>query len=327
MTAECPGELLDVLVVEQRVRILLRVGDPDEHVAEREHALGLGAVGSLARVEVRQVEQDQPSREPTGSPSATSDPAPSGRVRRSGLDPPAQPRSSRRPSRRRHAVPSGHAQPVEQLARPSRAPHTAAAGMEVVGRSRADLGQLPARERVEERRLAAAGGPGQGDHGVVAGQGAALPDLGDDLAGGRDRGGVQLVATRGQGVAERLGLGAHDILGGHRDLRPAHQQRAHRAARTAAAAAPRVRAWSGPQLHRVEDGREPLTLQRERGLDAVQQSLLGLRGHRAHGLVTEDRLEQLLPEDGGPAGDADLGAGDPSGVGERHEHEDGSRRR
>ena len=54
-----PRQLLHVLVVEQRVRVLLGVGHPDEHVAERQHALGLPPVRHLPGVEVGQVEQHE----------------------------------------------------------------------------------------------------------------------------------------------------------------------------------------------------------------------------------------------------------------------------
>src|SRR6478609_9681349 len=47
----------------------------------------------------------------------------------------------------------------------------------------------------------------------------------------------------------------------------------------------------------------------------------GALGQRAHGLVAEHRLEHLLPEDRGAAGDAGLGTGDTRGVGEHHDHQ------
>ena len=44
-------------------------------------------------------------------------------------------------------------------------------------------------------------------------------------------------------------------------------------------------------------------------------------GEPPHGLVAEDRLEQLLPQHGAAAGDPDLGAGHAGGADEDHDHE------
>ena len=53
------GQDAQVVVVQPRVGVLLRVGDPHEHVDELEHPLGLDPVGDDPRVEVGQVEQHQ----------------------------------------------------------------------------------------------------------------------------------------------------------------------------------------------------------------------------------------------------------------------------
>ena len=53
------GHERDELVMEARVGVLLRVGDPDEHVDELENALGFTTVRELARVEVGKIEQDE----------------------------------------------------------------------------------------------------------------------------------------------------------------------------------------------------------------------------------------------------------------------------
>src|SRR5450759_5693875 len=50
----------DVVLVQARVGVLLWVGDPDEHVDQVEHSVGLGAVRLLERVEVGQIKQNQP---------------------------------------------------------------------------------------------------------------------------------------------------------------------------------------------------------------------------------------------------------------------------
>ena len=56
-------------------------------------------------------------------------------------------------------------------------------------------------------------------------------------------------------------------------------------------------------------------------LHPALQVLTCLLGHPAHGVLAEDRLEQLLPDDGGAAGDADLDARESAGGGERDDHE------
>src|SRR5699024_7890569 len=52
------------------------------------------------------------------------------------------------------------------------------------------------------------------------------------------------------------------------------------------------------------------------------EAFAGGGGHAAHGLVAEDRLEQLLAHDGGGGACADLEAGgDEGGGGEHHHHQ------
>ena len=56
------------------------------------------------------------------------------------------------------------------------------------------------------------------------------------------------------------------------------------------------------------------------GRDPFQQPLARPRGERAHGLVAEHRLQHLLAERRGAAGDHDLGAREPARAGEHGDH-------
>ena len=151
-----PRQLLHVLVVQQRVRVLLGVGHPDEHVAEREHALGLPRGG-----------RSRGSRSPAG---------------RAGPPRPSATRPARRSAhrtgptttcRRGTASQSRSGPAARRRSSPADTP-PADAVSKWSGVGRPDLSQLLAGQRVEERGLPAARRPGQCDHGVVTREGVAL---------------------------------------------------------------------------------------------------------------------------------------------------------
>ena len=79
---------------------------------------------------------------------------------------------------------------------------------------------------------------------------------------------------------------------------------------------------AAPRLgsERLEPLREPARLAVEQPAHALEQVLARLRRERADGLVAEDRLEHLLAERRGSAGDHDLGAREAAGLEEDGEH-------
>ena len=84
-------------------------------------------------------------------------------------------------------------------------------------------------------------------------------------------------------------------------------------------AAARASARRGPGS-RAGRRTSPARRRRARATRTVERRA-GPLGQAADGLVAEDRLEQLLPQHGRPAGDADLGTGQPRGVGEHDDHQ------
>ena len=132
-----------VAVVERGVRVLLRLDDPENEVGERDDPLGLDAVRRLDRVEVGQVEQDEPA-EAVGV----------------------------------HLVSPSDLEPVEERVRTA-APDRRLAGR---GRRPppADRRKLGPREHVEERRLADACRSGEGDDGRLEAEPEPRSRLRDD---------------------------------------------------------------------------------------------------------------------------------------------------
>src|SRR5699024_4218773 len=131
----------DEVVVDDRVGVLLRVGDPHQHVDLPGQTGGDGPVLRLHRVEVRQVQQDDGARaggEVAGAVAAVLD-----------------------------------LEPVEQLLGTGRIPHR---GQRGGGGGTAGGGpaQVFAHHRVEQGGLARTGGTEETDDGVLAGQGAAF---------------------------------------------------------------------------------------------------------------------------------------------------------
>ncbi len=210
------GEGRDVVVVEPGVGVLLRVGDPDEEVDELEDPLRLDPVLRLAGVHVREVEEDEPVEAADVLPGSVA------------LD----------------EVAGADAEPVEELAGRLAAPDRRGGGR---GRRPAhpDPRDLGADERVEERRLAAAGGAGEGHDRVPAEERGALTDLRDDLPGPGGPGRRQLRSPGGDGGGQGVGGGGQAFRGDDGPPGGAHDEGAHRLTRRSPAAAASSRsAWS-----------------------------------------------------------------------------------
>ena len=159
------GERSQVVLVQHAVRVLLRVDDPDHQVGERDDPLDLGAVRQLHRVEVRQVQQDEPAglavaavaardREPVEQ--LVADVAPDGRGRRAG---------------RRAAVARGR--------------------------------EVGARQRIEDRRLAGARRAGERDHRRLDAEPEPPPGARDDRVRRVDESVVEPPARERRGLGER----------------------------------------------------------------------------------------------------------------------------
>ena len=170
------GERGQVLLVQQRIGVLDRVGDPDDDVHQADEAVDLDTVLGDHRVVVGQVEQHEPVQ----------------RVRRV-----VQRALPGHPSTCRHG------QPVEQRV----GVHAAPDARQRDRRRRTShpgLGQVEPGEGVEQRRLARAGRPGQRDHGEVEPEARALAgarlhrlDVGHRL-------GADEAAQQHRGLGQRL---------------------------------------------------------------------------------------------------------------------------
>ena len=169
-----------------------------------------------------------------------------------------------------------------------------------------DRRELGSGERIEEQRLPDAGRPCQRDDGRSRRRGrVALPP---------SRHG----ARRPNGLGLEPAVGDLDCLGERRQ--PAVEAAAHEARRTASTAACSRASPSAsvaaPSTRRIE----------ARGVGAKQlvgafdEVPAGLGGELAHGLVAEERLEDLLAERRRPARDDDLDAREPPGVREHRQH-------
>ncbi len=172
--------------MEDRVGVLLRVDDPDDRVHEGQHPVHLLAVRDGRRVVVGQVHQDEPAQ--------------------LGLHLGALQGASAQPSR--------DAEPVDEGGR-AVAP-AARDGRGGGGPSYARLRNGHSGERVEQLGLAAAGGAGDGDHGVLPGEPAPRGRLVEDPSG------------LGEGAAVEPGAGeSHEFPQGveTRAQRPVVRQR------------------------------------------------------------------------------------------------------
>ncbi|CAM5579400.1 hypothetical protein SGRI78S_06805 [Streptomyces griseus subsp. griseus] len=165
------GERAQVALVEGGVGVLLRVDDPDHRVDQRQHPVHLVAVLGGRRVVVGQVDQDEPLER---------------LVERGG------------PRVRPAPQPPGDGEAVQQAGGP--VGPAARDGLGGGGAAQSGVGDRGPGERVEQGRLPAAGGSGDGDDRVPRGE--ALP------GGGL----VQHASRLGEGVPVEPGAGEADEL-------------------------------------------------------------------------------------------------------------------
>lgn len=160
-----PGQRSQIALVEGRVGVLLGVDDPDHRVDQRQHPVHLVPVAGRRRVVVGQVDEDEALE------------------RRVGLGAAARLRPAPQPSRDREPVqePGGPVGPAAGDRRRGRRP------------PQPGVGDLCAREGVEQGGLPAAGRPCDGDDGVPGGE---------TLTG---RGLVEHPAGLGEGLAVQPG--------------------------------------------------------------------------------------------------------------------------
>ena len=144
-----------IALMEDGIGVLLRVEDPDEQVDHLHQPVHLSAMRLLGRVVVWQVQQHQAVERVVLA-----------RVENALLG---------------NSVPQRNAQPFEQWCDALCAPD-ARQWLASSGPPNPYACQLDARDRVEDRRLAAAGGAGERNNGVVRGQTAALTRPLDDRA-------------------------------------------------------------------------------------------------------------------------------------------------
>ncbi|CAO0833430.1 hypothetical protein SMICM17S_10541 [Streptomyces microflavus] len=164
-----PGQGAQIALVQGGVGVLLRVDDPDHRVDQRQHPVHLVPVGCRGGVVVRQVDQDEPlERLVEGGGS--------------GVRPAAQP--------------AGDREAVEQAGGP--VGPAARDGLGGGGAAQPGVGDLRPGQGVEQGRLAAPGGPRDGDDRVPGGE---------PLPGG---GLVQYASGLGEGVPVEPGAGEAD---------------------------------------------------------------------------------------------------------------------
>ena len=285
--------------MQRGVGVLLRVEHPDQQVDQLDQPVDLEPVLHPDRVEVGQVEQHQPvQRRPRRR---------GGRPRRAGAGPPASP-AARRRSRR----------PRPPRWRRGRRP------------AYPDLATALAGQRVEQRGLAAAGGAGERDHGVARRRAAAARRPCRRPGGLVDQRRVEPPAAelddlveRRQPVGQRRATRRHAATRtasappagrgrprrSRRRGRPADAAEARRASSSSCAASrsPSAAVGSGaPAEHQVRNrSASPASSFATRSIRSCR-AWVAMRADR---LVAEDRLEHLLGDRRGAAGDRDLGAG------------------
>ncbi|MCP9949685.1 hypothetical protein LUX33_15625 [Actinomadura madurae] len=142
--AGVPGERHDVVAVQRRVRVLLRVDHPDEQVGDRDEPVDLGAVHRLDGVVVGQVDEDEALQAGVGALQ----------VEGAGAGVP---------------VPLVDVEPVEQRAGAVQAPD-ARVGLRRHRAAHPGRRQLQPADGVEQGGLAASGAAREGDDGVLAGE-------------------------------------------------------------------------------------------------------------------------------------------------------------
>ena len=175
--------------------------------------------------------------------------------------------------------------------------------------------ERPARERVEQRRLARARRPGQRDH-------RRLEAVPEPLAGPAHDRARRLDARVGSSRPSASSAASRERR------EPGLQRAAHRArssASTAASSRSSPASEPVPRRPRAAPRSAPASVASSARARS-QQVLARLRRERAHGLVAEQRLEHALADRGGPARDRDLGARQAARVGEHgdHHHEPGA---
>ena len=280
------------------VGVLLGVGHPDEHVDQLEHPLGLDAVLHLPASRSRAGRAAPGRRRPSRLAA---------RVR--ALD--VVPRCRRAP----------RASPAARDA--ASGPQTAAVGVEVVGRRAPTVATSAPTRSLNRLDLPAAGGAGERDDGVVAGDRGPLADP-------RRPRPPRLAAGAGSSCRARRPRaprpGRRRRRGRPRPTRPpdlgAHLQRAHRAAFTAAAAvARRLRLACRVHRHRLGTASNRACSAGVQLAARREQLLPALVASSRTAWSPKTRLEQPLGEHRRAAGDADLGAGQARGLAEHHEHQ------
>ena len=236
------GEWAQVPVVDRGVGVLLRVEHPDEHVDQRDEPVDLQPVRHLRRVVVRQVEQHEPAQVVL----------------------------------RFEGVPAGDLEPVQQRARACGIPHRR---VRHAGRRPAHARQRHLRpgQRVEQRRLAAAGRSGEGDDGVRPRQPHALTGAPRQLPGGGEQRVVEPALAELDDAVQGAQPARRPPPRRRRCARHADRAERHRASSTAAGRPLQRLGVAGVGGVRGEQVGEPRLLGGEQG---VRPARAGRRGPR-----------------------------------------------